>query len=107
MTTLCGHQFCQICIDTWNKNSCPVCRQQIYAEHEPNTDPNKDFRDLIGNGRYHIITTIFVSEPRPFRMTEDQYRVISNENIIVFMNDITSRISLHTSVLGDVIERYG
>jgi hypothetical protein len=29
--TFCNHQFCKNCIKRWGKNSCPNCRNPIYA----------------------------------------------------------------------------
>lgn len=35
----CNHEFCKECIKRWNKPTCPLCRQKLYAGPElPNTD---------------------------------------------------------------------
>lgn len=35
-TTICNHDFCKICIDTWleKKNTCPCCRAKLKEELE-------------------------------------------------------------------------
>lgn len=30
----CDHEFCKDCILRWNKPTCPVCRQKLYAGPE-------------------------------------------------------------------------
>ena len=33
ITTRCNHTFCRSCLDTWNKPSCPMCRQEYLIKY--------------------------------------------------------------------------
>ena len=49
ITTICNHTFCRSCLEKWNKNSCPMCRNKylvIYAWYSQiQFDNNKNHKD--------------------------------------------------------------
>ena len=49
ITTICNHTFCRSCLEKWNKNSCPMCRNKYLVTYawysQIQFDNNKNHKD--------------------------------------------------------------
>jgi len=54
--TICNHTFHKECLDKWNKNSCPYCRQILYYNNY--FIKHKTYSDMDGIG---LLSTISIA----------------------------------------------
>lgn len=102
--TVCNHFFCVLCIFTWKKNSCPICRHHLFnTENSQQAESVEDYGNDDGD---ELIDQFFRETEQEIDLQIDQelqreinYQVYQDQDIDINLTDLPIQHD-------DILERF-